>query len=315
MSRRGLERWRSALAGHWWTVVPELGERVRPVVAPPSRAWSTSLEDPRVGPVRLQGRLREEAGATTLLLVVHGLGGTTVSPYCRRAAAQAERRGWSCLRIGLRGSSGDGEDLYHAGLGDDLAAALGDPKLARYERVLVVGYSLGGHVALWLGLRPEPRVAAMAAVSSPLDLDRSCTAIDRRRSWLYRRHMLGGLVAGYQAVAARRAVPTPVREVARVRTLREWDRLTVVPRFGFADVRDYYRRASVGPRLRELRVPALYVGMRHDPMVPVATVEPSLRAAEGGGVLETRWLDDGGHVAAPGAWEDEVLAWLDRHGR
>jgi uncharacterized protein len=130
---------------------------------------------------------------------------------------------------------------------------------------------------------------------------------------VYRRHVLEGLVQGYRAVAKRRAVETPVREVARVRTLREWDRLTVVPRFGFADVDDYYRRASVGPRLGELLVPALYVGMRHDPMVPASTVEPSLRAAEDGG-LTTRWLDDGGHVAAPGPWEDDVLAWLDRHG-
>jgi hypothetical protein len=58
-------------------------------------------------------------------------------------------------------------------------------------------------------------------------------------------------------------------------------------------------------------VPALYVGMRHDPMVPAWTVEPSLGEAEGGR-LRVRWLDDGGHVAGPGAWEDDVLAWLDR---
>lgn len=312
MSRRRFEGWRSALAGHWWTVAPELRERVSPVVAPPSTTWETTLDDPRVGPVQLRGQLRARAGATTLLVVVHGLGGSPDSIYCRRAAALAERRGWACLRLGLRGSSGDGEDLYHAGLGDDVARALGDPRLAGYERVLVIGYSLGGHVALWLGLEPAPRVAAVAAVGSPLDLDASCRAIDRRGAWVYRRHVLGGLVQGYQAVATRREVDTPVREVARVRTLREWDRLTVVPRFGFADVDDYYRRASVGPRLPALRVPALYLGMRHDPMVPASTVEPSLRAAEGER-LRVRWLDDGGHVAAPGAWEDDVLAWLDGH--
>lgn len=298
------------MAGHWWTVAPHVGDRLRPVVAPAARRFEARVEDPRVGAVRLRGWLREEPGASTLLLVVHGLGGSPDSGYCRRVAARASARGWSCARIGLRGSTGDGEDLYHAGLGPDLAAVLEADVLRRYERVLVVGYSLGGHVALWLGLAPEARVAAVAAISSPLDLDRSCTAIDRRRAWVYRRHVLAGLVAGYRAVAARRPVDTPVREVARVHTLREWDRLTVVPRFGFDDVDDYYRRASVGPRLPALRVPALYVGMRHDPMVPASTVEPSLRAAEGG-ALKVRWLDDGGHVAAPGSWEDDVLAWLD----
>jgi uncharacterized protein len=313
MLRDLLERWKPVVAGHGWTVGAELYDRMRPVVAPEARAWTTVLDDPQVGPVRLHGQLREEAGAGTLLLVVHGLGGSPTSPYCRRAAVGARQRGWSCLRLALRGSTGDGEDIYHAGLGRDLAHVLGDPTLHRYDRVLVVGYSLGGHVVLCLGLAPDPRVAAVAAVSAPLDLDRSCRAIDRRRGWVYRRHVLRGLKAGYQAVAARRPVVTPVRDVARVRVLRDWDRLTVVPRFGFADVDDYYRRASVGPRLGELRVPAIYIGMRHDPMVPSWTVEPSLAAVDGGGGLEARWLDEGGHVAAPGGWEDEVLGWLDRH--
>lgn len=305
------KRWRQA-AGHWWTVVPELHDRVRPVVAPQTVAWSSVLDDPRIGPVRLHGRLRAQANGATLLLVVHGLGGSPEGRYCRRVAVKAEQRGWSCLRLGLRGSTGDGEDLYHAGLGRDLAHALGDPGLARYDRVLVLGYSLGGHLTLWHGIDPDPRVTAVAAVSAPLDLERSCQAIDRRRSWVYRRHVLEGLIAGYGAVAARRSLVTPVHEVARVQQIREWDRLTVVPRFGFADVDDYYRRASVGPRLAQLQVPALYVGMRHDPMVPTWTVAPSLA---GTARIETRWLDEGGHVSAPGGWEDDVLGWLDRQGR
>lgn len=300
------------MAGHWWTVAPALAARVRPVPTPRSSAWSTEIEDPQLGHVRLRGLLREEVGASTLLLVVHGLGGDPDSPYCRRVTARAQRRGWSCLRLGLRGSTGDGEDLYHAGLGSDLAHALRDPTLERYERVLVLGYSMGGHLALWLGLEPEARVMAVAAVSSPLDLAQGCRAVDQRRAWFYRWHVLRGLKRGYQQVARRRELSSPSRDVARVRTLREWDRLTVVPRFGFDDVDTYYRTASVGPQLEGLEVPALYVGMRHDPMVPRWTVEPSLAA--GPARLQTRWVD-GGHVAAPGGWEDDVLTWLDRqHG-
>ncbi|MCA9654919.1 MAG: alpha/beta fold hydrolase [Myxococcales bacterium] len=313
MSQR---RWRPSrwLAGHVWTVLPQLRHRVRPLPVPSTDPWSTDVVDPRIGSVRLGGLRSDAPGASTLLLVVHGLGGDPSSPYCRRAAAAAALRGWSSLRLGLRGSRGDGEDLYHAGLGRDLAHALAEPGLARFERVLVLGYSLGGHIALHHALEPEPRVAAVAAISSPLDLELSSRAIDRRRAFVYRRHVLTGLKAGYAQVAARRPVPTPLAEVERVMTLRQWDRLTVVPRFGFADVEDYYRRASVGPRLPELQRPALYVGMHHDPMVPPWTVGPSLDAV-GEDRLQRRWLDDGGHVNAPGRWEERVLAWLDRHGR
>lgn len=267
-----------------------------------------------MGTVRLEGLLHDDGRSSTLLLVVHGLGGAPDSPYCIRASAAAARRGWSSLRLGLRGSTGDGEDLYHAGLGRDLAHALEEPSLARFDRVLVLGYSLGGHIALRHALEPAPRVSAVAAISSPLDLARSCRAIDRRRAWFYRRHVLSGLKDGYAAVAARRPVPTPVEEIQRVTTIRQWDQLAVVPRFGFADVEDYHRRASVGPRLSELRCPALYIGMRHDPMVPPSVVDPSLELVDAGR-LQRRWLEDGGHVNAPGTWERHALSWLDAEGR
>ncbi len=215
----------------------------------------------------------------------------------------------------MRGSTGDGEDLYHAGLDSDLAHVLRDPSLAGYDRVMVLGYSLGGHLTLRHALQPDDRVTAVAAISAPLDLRSTCDAMDRRRSWLYRMHVLRALKQGYRQVAERRDVPTPPSEVARVRLIRDWDRLTVVPRFGFEDVDDYYRRASVGTRLHDLQVPSLYVGMRHDPMVTRSTVEPSLASATTAPRLQARWLGEGGHVAAPGSWEDDALDWLDRQRR
>ncbi len=313
--RTVLGRWRRAIGGHVWTVLPQLRDQLRPLSPPAARPWTTTFDDPDVGVVRLHGQLHEESNASTLLLVVHGLGGDPSSVYCRRVAMLAQHYGWSCLRLGLRGSEGEGEDLYHAGVGHDLAHALGDAGLARYDRVLVLGYSLGGHLALDHALAPAARVAAIATVSAPLDLHRSGGAIDRRRAWLYRTHILRALKHGYAKVAARRSLVTPTTVIEQVRTLREWDRLAVVPRFGFDDVDDYYDRASVGPKLRGLQRPTLYLGMRHDPMIPAATVEPSLVAAASHEHLTVRWLDAGGHVFAPGSWEDQVLSWLDHHGR
>ena len=97
-----------------------------------------------------------------------------------------------------------------------------------------LGYSLGGHVSLRYALDvSDPRVRAVAAVCAPLDLDRSATHIDALRSFIYRRHVLDGLNEIYNAVAARSTVPTPPARVARARRMRDWDSLTVVPRFRF----------------------------------------------------------------------------------
>ena len=317
--------------GHLWTVLPTLLHRVQPAAAPPTKPWSTRVRDDRGGQaspespggwIRLTGKLREHPDSDTLVLVVHGLGGSIDTHYCVRAATAIDAQGWSCLRLFLRGADRLGEDFYHAGLVADLEAALRSPELARYRRLFVLGYSLGGHVALHAALAPiDPRLAAVAAVCAPLNLQRGARAIDRRRATPYRRHVLSGLKEIYEQVAARRPVPTPVERIRHVRTIREWDALTVVPRYGFASVDDYYARMSAGPRLGALRCPTLLLPSRHDPMVPSWTFEDHLAAASPH--LTVTWVEGGGHVGYPprialgdrtvARLEEPILTWFASH--
>ncbi len=303
--------------GHYWTLAPHLRDRVHPVSAPADVPWSCVVPDERMGEVRLGGRLHR--GDDTCVLLVHGLGGSADSPYVRRAARAIAARGWSYLRVDLRGADGRGEDLYHAGLVGDLELVVADPALAFARTLLVVGFSLGGHVALHLGRRPcDARLRAIAAVCSPLDLARSAAVIDAPRATLYRTHVLRALVEGHRQVVARRGarMPGTAAEIAAVRTIRDWDRVVVVPRHGFADVEDYWRRASVAPHLRALELPAAYFGASWDPMVTRASVEPALRAA--GDAIEVRWFERGGHVGFPDALvegrslEAELVRWCER---
>jgi predicted alpha/beta-fold hydrolase len=304
-----------SLLGHWWTIAPRLRHGMRPLRAPDWRPWATSLEDPVTGRVPVTGRLRAlpedgQAGSEDIAILVHGLGGSTESHYMFHGARAAEAAGLSCLRINLRGCDLEGHDFYHAGLTAELHAALASEELRRYRRIYVIGYSLGGHVALRLATEVEdPRVAGVAAVCAPLDLKLSQQEIDAPAVWLYRRYLLGGLVRIYAAVAARRPLPLTVAEASRIRTLLEWDDRVVAPRHGFADAADYYARASVAPRLAELRVPSLLLSSEGDPMVPARAVRAALRPAP---LLEVRWVKGGGHVAFPGSLGSDarVIEWL-----
>jgi predicted alpha/beta-fold hydrolase len=129
--------------------------------------------------------------------------------------------------------------------------------------------------------------------------------------------VLGRLKRAYAGIASRGAVPTPAEVVMRVRTLRDFDRLTVVPRFGFTSPEDYYARASAGPLLPGLAVPARLVACPTDPMVPRdAIAGPAARAPR----LELSWVADGGHVGFPGdldlgergarGLERQLASWL-----
>jgi uncharacterized protein len=287
------------MQAHVWTVLPRLLRR-RYAVGLGEAPWRGSVVDPERGPIPLAGWFSEGTRRDIAVVLVHGLGGSAESPYLSATAAACQAGGLATLRLGLRGSDGKAGDFYHAGLTADVSAALAAPELACYERVVLVGFSLGGHVALRYATEPhDPRLAAVTAVCAPLELQPAQRSFDRASpaAWPYRVYILERLKRLYAEIAMHGAVPTPVEQVRRVRTLRDWDRLTVVPRFGFASPEDYYARASVGPRLRQLSVPAMLVACPSDPMVPPASIAAAAAAA--GGTLDLRWVPRGGHVAFP----------------
>lgn len=279
--------------------------RFRAPRLPPAEHFRAPLCDPVVGAISITGRLRVPSpDATRLLVVVHGLGGSSASAYTMRAAVAAERLGWASLRLDLRGADRRGQDYYHAGLTADLEAALAAPALARFSRVLLLGYSLGGHLVLRYaaggGEPVDPRVRAVASVCAPVDLASGARAIDRAPRNLYREHLMRGLKEIYREVARRRGpfVPLAPALADEIPTLWEWDDKIVAPRHGFDSAGDYYARVSVGPRLSAIALPTLFIATALDPMVLYEHVAPSLARADN---LNQVVLERGGHIGFPAA--------------
>jgi predicted alpha/beta-fold hydrolase len=314
----GLDDLRAGLSGHGWTIGAWLRHAVRPSAAPASSPWAVVAEDPKVGPVRLTGRIRHE-DSRSLVVLVHGHGADIDAPYMLAGARAASAAGFSCLRINLRGADRNGDDFYHAGLTADLHATLSSEELARYEQVFVLGYSVGGHVTLRYATDgPDPRVTSVAAVSPPLDLDLSARAFDRSICEIYRHNVLAGLREIYENVARRRPVPTPVAEVRRIRKIRVWDDKVVAPRYGFRDAEHFYRSVSVAPRLPEMPLRSLLVFTRNDPMVPASAVAASVERC--GSKVVVKWVERGGHMAFPAdvdlgcggavGLEGQIMSWF-----
>lgn len=307
------------LTGHAWTIFPTLRHLVRAYPFPESQTWSTVVEDPIVGESVVYGEYRELPDTDTLVVIIHGLGGVPSSGYLAPIAMAAEQAGFSSLRLALRGTGG-GNDFYHAGFTGDLDVAVSHPDFARYERIFVVGFSLGGHIALRAATDTDldPRVQKLVAVCPPIDLGAGVDFLDSPAAFPYRRWILQELVSIYEAVAAQRPVPTPVDRVRRITTLREWDALVVVPRFGFADVDDYYESQAIAGNIDRIARPALMAHSRHDPMIPARIIDPVLARASSS--FEARWAEGAGHVFfppnvdlgfdAPTGLGPQVLHWL-----
>lgn len=270
------------------------------------------------GDIAITGRIGPEFGGDEMLVAVHGLGGHVGSYYMGRVMAAAERAGISGARMNMRGADRGGDDIYHGGLSQDIGTFLGSPEFAQVKRFYLIGYSLGGHLALaYAAGDHDPRLAAVASVCAPLDFESSARTIDTRASTMYRGHLLRGLKQSFRAAAERAAYHTPVAQVNSIRFVREWDEVVVAPRFGFESAEEYYARVSVGSRLHAIRTPTLMLVADGDPMVRLSTLLPSL---ERPGVVHVVRTPVGGHVGFPerinlglgstGNVDDQLIDWM-----
>lgn len=310
------------LKGHYWTYAGWVLSKVT-TVSVIDAPVAIDVEDEVSGRIQLDARWHD-AKSDACVVVLHGLGGSLESRYVQLAVRAAQQEGMSTLRVSFRGANLDGADVYHAGLTADIRAVLKSPLLSHIKRIYLLGYSMGGHITLryasessTLGI--DPRVRAVSSVCAPLDLRKGVDAIQRVDRRLYQASVLASLKTHYAAVDARarsvgRALPHSLREVQAVKTILEWDRLVVCPRYGYSNIDTYYRECAVGPRLLTMEVPTLMVVADADPMIPFVTLVTSMECMSTH--VEVRRFDRGGHVAFPETvWnrdsaEQGIARWL-----
>lgn len=246
-----------------------------------------------------------------LLVLFHGLEGSSASQYAVAFADFAARQGMAMAVPHFRGCSGEmnlAPRAYHSGDHEEVDWVLRRFAAAQPgRRLLAVGVSLGGNALMrWAGEAGEAAgrlVGAVASVCAPLDLAAGGRAIGQGFNRLvYTRVFLSTMVPK----ALRKLEQHPGlfdREALRgVKDLYGFDNLFTAPLHGFRDTDDYWARASAKPHLHRIRVPALAVNARNDPFVPAASLP---RAQEVGSWVSLWQPAHGGHVGFPsslGAW-------------
>jgi predicted alpha/beta-fold hydrolase len=252
----------------------------------------------------------------SIAVLVHGLGGCHQSGYIARCSAKLRARGVRVFRMDLRGC-GAGMMLarlpLHAGRSED-AAGVVDFLSQRWQKaaIHVVGFSMGANIALKLAGewadQPPPSVASVMGVSPPLDLAACAENIQKGLNRIYDLRFVRSM---FRHVRQREAlVPQYVtRElVPRPRRLIDFDTVFTAPLSGFADVNDYYARASCGPLLSRITVPSLIIHAASDPIVPTRPFEVATYSA----TTELLITSCGGHLGFIGAHgSDADCRWLD----
>ena len=239
------------------------------------------------------------AGFGRLAIISHGLEGSSSQKYVRGMAETLHAARWDVLAWNFRGCSGEPNRLvraYHSGDTADLAAVLAHAA-ADYQRIALVGFSLGGNVTLkYVGEAPPHfAVVAAAAISVPLDLASSARALDQRPgNRIYLRRFIGPLVAKIEAKALDFPGEVNVEGIRAIRSFQEFDGRYTAPLHGFRDAGDYWKRASARQFLPAIKVPTLILNARNDPFLTTESLP--FPESENNSALFLEVPDSGGHV-------------------
>ncbi len=261
-----------------------------------------------------------------LLVLFHGLEGTSRSHYSEAFADFCLARGMNFAVPHFRGCSGEinwAPRAYHSGDFEEVGWILQRLRQTHSGPIIALGVSLGGNALMrWaeeMGDAASGTVSAVASICSPLDLAASGHAIGRGFNRLVYTRMF---INSMRPKALRKLAQHPGLfdrdALMRARDLYEFDNIFTAPLHGFKDTDDYWARASAKPHLDRIRIPALVVNALNDPFMPAA----SLPVQSEVGKYVTLWQPrHGGHVGfAAGAFPahlrtlpETVGGWLMDH--
>ena len=271
-----------------------------------------------------------------LVVLFHGLEGSSQSHYALAMAAWCQQHGLAFAVPHFRGCSGElnhAPRAYHSGDFEEIGWILQRLKMQHSAAkngqvvgpVLALGVSLGGNALLrWAeeaGEQASKTVASVASVCSPIDLAASGHAIGRGFNRLvYTRMFLNSMKPKALQKLAQHPGLFDRSAMLASRDLYEFDNIVTAPIHGFRDTDDYWHRASAKPHLHQIRIPALVVNALNDPFVP----KTSLPGPAQVGTHVTLWQPpQGGHVGfAAGGFPghlrtipETVGGWLVSHSK
>ena len=245
--------------------------------------------------------LQDPQPAGALMVLFHGLEGSSSSHYAQAFADLCRRRGYAYAVPHFRGCSGElnlGPRAYHSGDHAEIGWILARMRQRHSGSIVAVGISLGGNALLrWaqeMGGEAARVVDAVASVCSPIDLGASGRAIGQGFNRLvYTRMFLQTMKPKALKKLAQHPGLFDADALRAASDLYAFDNAFTAPLHGFKNTDDYWTRASAQPHLNRIQLPALVLNALNDPFVPAASL-PTPREA---GKWVTLWQPaQGGHV-------------------
>lgn len=306
---------RSRFQNAWWLPGPHL-QTVWPHLfrpAPPLKYTTERLYFPDGDFVDLAWN-RISSGPT--VCIFHGLQGSIESKYAAGLMHFLATKNIRAVLMHFRGCSGTPNNLarsYHSGDTGDIRFFLDTLRTREpHTPLAAVGFSLGGNALLkYLGEEGDAvHLSSAVAVSVPMVLSAAAERLQRGLSRLYQWHLLLALKEGVRAKAdIVRIAGIDLSTAEACDTFWLFDDVVTAKLHGFADVHDYYKRASSRPFLKHINIPTLILQALDDPFLTPEVIPTESELSEQV-VLEIS--ESGGHVGfVGGAIPGRPFYWLE----
>ena len=214
-----------------------------------------------------------------VIVIVHGLEGSSDANYVRGIAEKAFHRGFHVVRMNQRNCGGTEAmtpTLYNSGMSADYRAVLEELSNGDgFEQIFFAGYSMGGNLVTKMagefGAAVPKALRGVCSVCPALDLAACADALDLAENYLYQRRFVKGLMSRYARKHKMLPERYPMKGLGPVRTVRQFDGVITAPQFGYRDAQDYYDHVGAKRVAAQIRVPTLMITAQDDPFVPYAS--------------------------------------------
>jgi predicted alpha/beta-fold hydrolase len=257
-------------------------------------------------------------GSDQLVVLIHGLEGSSESKYILSAATEFNMAGLDTVSFNLRGCSGEDNLLlatYHSGKTEDLDFVIKHLlENYSYQQIAIVGYSLGGNLTLkYLGEYVDQipdRVVGGIAVSVPIDLTTSGKEMSTLKNKLYMEEFLKTL--RLKVLEKSHKFPEyqlDKDKLFKAKVFKDFDELYTAPVFGFSSPEDYWIKASSKPYIPKIKKPALLITSLDDPFLPEECYPyEEANNSDFFHLIATKY---GGHVGFVSAFRQQDNRWLE----
>ena len=258
-------------------------------------------------------------GSETLVLLIHGLEGSSESKYMASTSNFLNNKGLDTVCFNLRSCSGEDNLLlatYHSGKTEDVDFIVNHLLNSYdYKNLILIGFSLGGNLTLkYMGeyqKKLSDKIKGAIAVSVPIDIATAEVEMEKLKNKLYVEMFFKTM----KNKVLEKAYKYPEfnldkDKLFKATKFKHLEYLYTVPVFGFKSPDDYWKNASSKPYISKIDRPTILINAKDDTFLS-AECYPRKEA------IQSKYFfleipNFGGHVGFMSSFKPYENIWLEK---